>query len=865
MKMTATMFKHSLLKLTLPLVTALFLAVAATGQNTCTYTISMFDSFGDGWNGGVLTVVSNGVTTTHTLPNGTQGTSSFQVTAGQPVVISWVAGAFAFEPSFELKNPDGLVLLALGNPIPTGVVYNALGFCPNCPAPNPNLVVIPPAQITDSTAFVNWPNQSVAEYFIVQYGPAGFQFGSGLTIQTTASQALLTGLNPCVEYDVYLATFCGVDSTSTYLGPFKFTTTYTPATPGNTCNYTFKLFDTFGDGWDNGSLQVKHNGVTYNYNLLSGLQATYTLTATSNLPIEVTYVPSVFPNEVSYQILDPDGVIIFSDGPFPQTGLVFTTLACPTCPGPVDAWMSDVNANNARFAWKPSPGAFGNYIIEYGPMGFTLGTGTRDTVPVGQLTYQQLTGLAQNTWYNVYIKLDCGTEFSKNEGPVMFKTIWLNDLGVSGITMPTAGDCNLSANEEVTILLTNYGQAPQTLFEFYFAVNGQPAPIPVPQDGLFTGVIGNDSTQVISFETTWDFSQPGIYHLQAWTALVGDNQPKNDTFSTFIITAYPKPLKEDFEDNAIPTSWTTTGAIYAPNSHNNPTYVLGRNLFASVPNLDLTTHRVGPIATGDTLRFDYRYVNWSAGTTATTLGANDKLEVQISKDCEDTWQTVLTVNSSNHVASTNFATRTVLLNAFDGEAINVRFRGTWGSGDYWLDLDNIHITGCPEALYVIGSVKGSLEGESTGSINLSLPFDQGPFTYIWTNAAGDTISLEEDPTGLPIGTYGVEVTSAGGCTGFQTFTLGVFVAADEVEGVEAITLYPNPTAGRAFVDVKLLKTMDVQLRLFNLSGQVVFEAGQMNANDIRQEIDLSNQAPGMYILQVIADGKPYHAKLMVVR
>lgn len=863
--MTATMFGHPLLKQILPFLAALFMAGAASGQVTCTYTINMFDSFGDGWNGGTLTVVSNGVTTTHTLTAGDQGSSTFQVVSGEPVVITWTVGAFAFEPSFELLDPDGATIIALGNPIPTGVVYDALGFCPTCPATNVNLISVPSSQLTDTSAFVNWQNQTVAEYWIVEYGPSGFPLGTGLSMITTASDADLIGLNPCVDYDVYITTVCGVDSSSTTVGPVTFTTTYTPSAPGATCEYTFNLFDSFGDGWNGCALQVKHNGNTFNYTFNSGDQASFTLVATSNLPIEVTFVAGAFLNEVSYEIVDPNGTIIFTDGPFPIIGDAFTTIACPTCPGPLSAWMMDVNANNARFAWQASPGAFGNYIIEYGPMGFTLGTGTIDTIPAGQLNYTQLTGLVENSWYNAYIKLDCGTEFSKPVGPVMFKTIWLNDLGVSGITMPTATDCDLGSNEEVTIQLTNFGQAPQTLFEFYFAVNGQIAPIPVPQDGLFTGVLGNDSTEVISFETTWDFSEPGIYHIQAWTVLDGDSQSKNDTFSTFIITAYPKPLKEDFQDNSYPSTWTTSGIIFAPNSHNNPTYVLGENLYSFNPLFDLTTFRVGPIETGDTLKFDYRYVNWSAGTTATDLSASDKLEVQISDDCQDTWQTVLTINSANHVASTNFATKTVLLNAFDGDAINVRFVGTWGSGDYWLDLDNINITGCPEALFLLGNVGGSLEGDSTGSIDLSVLFTEGPFDFIWTNAAGDTVSVEEDPSNLPVGTYSVQVTSANDCTGFKTFNIGTFVGADEVEGLQEITLYPNPTSSSAFVDIQMLKNMDVQLRLLNLNGQVLFESQQENAISIKQELDLSSQAPGMYILQVIADGKPYHAKLMVAR
>jgi len=839
-----------------------FFGFAINAQTTCTYTINMFDSFGDGWNGGQLTVVSNGVTTTHTLASGSVGTSNFQVTAGTPISITWTVGAFANEPSFELVDPDGLVLTALGNPIPAGLVYEGIGNCPNCPTVNPNLVIIPAGQITDSSAFVNWPNQNVAEYFIVEYGPSGFPLGAGLTFQTTASQAQLTGLNPGIMYDVYIASFCGVDSTSSYLGPFTFTTLFTNPVY---CPYTINMHDEFGDGWDIGGLEVKLGTVTQTYTFPTGTEQSYTLNAISNCPITVSYIPSFFPDEVSYEILDSNGDTVFMDGPNPEVGQVFTTFACPTCIGPLDAWMSDVNATNARLAWTPSGNTSGNFIIEYGTMGFTLGTGTADTVPAGQLNYQQLTGLAENTWYNAYITFDCGNDKSKTIGPLMFKTLWFNDLGVTGITMPNGADCNLSSNQTVTVELHNYGQAPQTLFEYYFAVNGQIAPIPVPQDGLFTGVLGNDSTEVISFETTWDFSQPGIYHLQAWTVLEGDTQIKNDTFSTYIVTAYPKPLHEDFEDSSIPTSWTTTGFIYPPFSHNNPTFVLGRNLYSSVQNVELVTNRIGPIETGDSLKFDYRYTDWSSGTTATTLGTGDKLEVQISKNCGDTWQTVLTINSTNHTPSANFATKSVVLNAFDGDAITVRFLGTWGSGDYWLDLDNINITGCPEALYLVGNVHGSLEGDSTGGIDLSLPFDQGPFTYTWTNAAGDTIATTEDLNGLPIGTYSVSVLSEGGCSGFQTFDLGVFVAADEVEGLQEITLYPNPTSGMATVDVKMLKIMDVQFRLFSLSGQVLQESQLENVSEIKQEFDLSNQAPGMYILQIVADGKPYHAKLMVAR
>jgi len=837
---------------------------SSVSAQTCTYTIQMIDSFGDGWNGGFLTVNSDGVETTHTLLTGTAGTSTFQVTAGAPITITWTPGAFVFEVSFNLLNADGIVILSLGQPVPVGQVYNALGVCPTCPVPNPNLVII--NQITDSTAFVNWLQVSVAESYFVQYGPQGFPLGTGIVLETTNSNATLTGLNPCVDYDAYISVYCGVDSVSSYIGPYTFQTTFPPAPPGGPCTYTLELFDSFGDGWNGSVLTVTHNGVSTNFTLTGGSTGTFTFDATGNLPINFSFSPGAFLNETSYNIVDPNGVVIFSDGPFPQIGNVFSTIACPTCPGPLNAWMSDVNATNAILSWLPSAGATGPYIIEYGPMAFTLGTGTVVTVN-SPATAATLTGLSENSWYNVYIKLDCGTEFSKTVGPLIFHTIWLNDVGVSGIFEPDPNvSCDLEADEIITIGLRNYGQTPQTLFEFYFAVNGQVAAIPVPQDGLFTGVVGNDSTQIISFETTWDFSAPGFYLIEAWTSLEGDSNPSNDTFRVEIVTAYPKPINEDFEDNAISPGWSNNGFIYAPFSHNNETYVLGANLFfAGQAPFFLAPPRTGPVEAGDTLFFDYRYVDWFADTIATTLGPNNKLEVLISSDCEETYETALTINSTNHVASTQMATMAVPLDDYVGDAINIRFVATWGNGDYWIDLDNINLPGCPESLLLLANVNGSVEGAATGSINLTAYQAQGTLTVFWLNAAGDTVSTVEDPTGLPPGTYTAFVTDANGCQDSKSFDVGILVSTDEVAGVQEISLYPNPTSGRAFLDIQLTEYMDIHLRLLNMNGQVVFESEQRNTDYLRQELDLFDQPPGMYIIQVMAGGKRHFAKLMVAR
>ncbi len=855
----------------LPLLTFLTLTCGAfssiQAQTSCSYSVDLFDSFGDGWNGGVLMVISNGDTSTFTLETGTMSTENFQVTDGSPLILIYTEGSFASEVAFDVYDSDGLLIYTSGPtgfPAPeTGEIFNGLAICPDCPAPNPNLVAI--FNITDSSAHVNWLDVTNAVSYNIEYGPSGFPFGYGLTIDTTSSAADLYGLNAGVTYDVYIGAVCGVDSSSSFIGSYTFTTTYTPANPGDTCVYTLQLFDSFGDGWNGSFLTVTHLGVSTNFGLDFGDSITYTFTATSNVPIEFSYTAGSFQNEVTYNIVDPNGIVIFSDGPFPATGDVFTTIACPTCPGPLSAWMSDVNANNAQVSWETSFGATGAYIVEYGPLGFTLGTGTIDTL-TDSFSSATLTGLLENSYYDVYVKLDCGNEFSVPVGPVEFHTLWLNDIGVTGITAPDPSlQCNLTANDTVTLEITNFGQSPQTLFEFHYSVNGVPANIPLPQDGLYTGVVGNDSTNTISFETTWDFSAPGIYIIEAWTVLEGDAVPANDTFRFEIQTAFPKPLKEDFEDNAVPATWTHDGFIYAPDSHNNPTWVISDNLYSGDQDFTITTQRVGPIANGDSLTFDYRYVNWSAGTTAKELSAGDSLKVQISNDCGESFETLFTIDTTNHVTSTDFAHIVLDISGYDGDAVTVRFMGTWGSGDYWLDLDNINILGCPPSLNLVSITHPSAEGDSTGSIELTPYFGSEPFEFVWTNMDGDTIATTQNVDSLPGGIYTVDVVDDNGCSDFREIELGTFVDAGEVVIAPDIVLYPNPTSDRAFLEIDMPELLEYQVRIFNTNGQMVFELPSLHDLYSKTELDLSRQAPGLYIVQVLAGGKSYHAKLLVAR
>ncbi len=83
----------------------------------------------------------------------------------------------------------------------------------------------------------------------------------------------------------------------------------------------------------------------------------------------------------------------------------------------------DINHNSARVNFSGS----GNYLVEYGPPGFTpgsLGTaGVNGTVVAGSNSSIPITGLSSSTTYDLYVRQDCGGgTYSTNSSKINFTT-----------------------------------------------------------------------------------------------------------------------------------------------------------------------------------------------------------------------------------------------------------------------------------------------------------------------------------------------------------------------------------------------------------------------------------------------------------
>ncbi|MGB3800216.1 MAG: T9SS type A sorting domain-containing protein, partial [Lewinella sp.] len=104
--------------------------------------------------------------------------------------------------------------------------------------------------------------------------------------------------------------------------------------------------------------------------------------------------------------------------------------------------------------------------------------------------------------------------------------------------------------DSVTVGITNFGGEAQQFFRLDFTVNGEPGGVNFPFDGIYTGVVGVDSTKYFTFDTRTDLGQPGFYEFQIFTLLEEDENLSNDTLTASVITLpviTEYPYFEDFE------------------------------------------------------------------------------------------------------------------------------------------------------------------------------------------------------------------------------------------------------------------------------------------------------------------------------
>ena len=291
--------------------------------------------------------------------------------------------------------------------------------------------------LADVSVDVSWTAGGTETQWVVEYDTAGFVLGTGTQMVTSNNPVTISGLLELTTYDFYVRALCSVGDSSANSFVTTFTTTMTPLAPficgnlftdaggvnapyspgtidtivicpsvtGDMVSLVFTQFDT-ENGFD--SLMI------FDGNSLSGqLIGTYQGLNDSIGTIMATNSTGCLT------------ALFMSDGSVQNAGwsaLIDCQTNVVTCNAPSNLTATNVGLSNATLNWVVN-GTETAWLVEYGPAGFTQGSGTTISSTSNSLT---IGGLNQNTSYNFYVTAICADSATSTVG--VFTT--LNNAGI---------------------------------------------------------------------------------------------------------------------------------------------------------------------------------------------------------------------------------------------------------------------------------------------------------------------------------------------------------------------------------------------------------------------------------------------------
>lgn len=402
---------------------------APSCTETCTFTLVLDDTYGDGWNGGEVTISQNGQTVgTYTIEDGYDATYTVTLCKGISAVIEYTQGSYPTENSFQLKDDNNFAVVSHSG----GAGNLNQAFTPNCGAA--------PVECTTTCAYTLVLEDS--------YGD-GWNGGSVIVTQVGVSSESYT-IDDGDEETFTLNLCSGVEASFTYVpgsyagenslmlkdpdgnviwshsgddgtGNFAVTPDCGGGEPTGcerSCDYTFVLTDSYGDGWGGssygtviGSVEVIQNNATVaTLTMDEGSTATFTVNLCDSTATTILVHPDYWASEMGMTVYDPDGNVVWnfdgSDlddyGDAPDQTFNFTTDCgdAVACVVPTELVLVEATETSATLSWTGDAAV--TYEVSYKPGSADIWATTTVTG-----TTATLTGLTANTTYFARVKAVC--------------------------------------------------------------------------------------------------------------------------------------------------------------------------------------------------------------------------------------------------------------------------------------------------------------------------------------------------------------------------------------------------------------------------------------------------------------------------
>ena len=392
--------------------TASFATAICALADQCTYTFVLTDDYGDGWNGGSLSVQQNGVEVfTLTAPSHGGGntmsvdTVTVNLCDNMSTSLVWTAGSWDSEASFTLIAPNDSVLFTQDGMD----TYSTFTFTTNCNGSGP--VIIDPTVSTQAASNIGQTTATLNANFTnpdnVTITAMGFEWMPLMGENYTQVTATATGDN--FSYDL-----SNLTPNTDYI--FKAFITYN----GTTVYGNELIFTTLAQGQ-----ATEPSATTLPVSAVT--QTTATLNGTISNPDNVTITAQGFEwkqaSATSYTTVNATGTTMAS----PITGLTantdytyrafvttangthygadvtFTTLEeqVEPCETPTNLHASDVDAHSITIGWNTNGNAT-SWNIHY-----RVENGDWNNASSNTNTYV-INGLTAETVYEIEVQADCG-------------------------------------------------------------------------------------------------------------------------------------------------------------------------------------------------------------------------------------------------------------------------------------------------------------------------------------------------------------------------------------------------------------------------------------------------------------------------
>ncbi len=452
------------------------------------------------------------------------------------------------------------------------------------------------------------------------------------------------------------------------------------------------------------------------------------------------------------------------------------------------------------------------------------------------------------------------------------------DMGATALVSPVLNACYTST-ENVTVTIRNYGVSTINFVTDPVTVttNVTGAVTTTLTKTVNTGTLAAGATLNVTMDGTLDMTATGTYTFNANTSVAGDGDAMNNTMTAatrLVTVTVGTPLTENFDaGTTLPSGWSTVntwtiGATHARGGSGNGIY---KNIYSTAPNGTIQLPKAGSIATGDYFNFAYRIVEFNAYPATATSNASNwgNIQIQVSSNCGSTYSTLATINNMNHISTTDWAAKAYSLSAYNGQNIIVRIVANWGTGDWFIDLDDISISNTPLPVTLT-----NLRGERKNDINL----------LSWTtlteqNNAGFQVERSADGTNFSSLGFVSSKANGGNSTstinyvftdsralnsnnyyrlkqvdkdGKATYSNVVLVKGQRVKNLELTAVYPNPAISKINIVIAAPANDRVTVMVTDLSGKLVKQqAMQVIAGDNNVQIDVQNLANGTYIIKAV--------------